>query len=239
MNLKTKLAAAMVLAASASMAQATTYNVHGVFTEPTEPMGGTVGPTIFDGTFDWDGTTLTNFTGAMNSSMASMDLDMNLQYNPVGVSYSGNTVTASAFLVNSTNVFWGGGYATGGIKRYGGYLNNNLSSWDGNTINNNAYFKFSFDSTSMAGILSSMVYGDCTPAGMMGNPNSAVGMNTCMTGFGSQNASGLGPGTMGAWAESLTITEVAAVPVPAAAWLFGGALISLFGVNRRKSVLPA
>lgn len=38
----------------------------------------------------------------------------------------------------------------------------------------------------------------------------------------------------------LDITATASpVPVPAAAWLFGGALMSLFGANRRKKVLPA
>lgn len=37
----------------------------------------------------------------------------------------------------------------------------------------------------------------------------------------------------------LSIAPVAAVPLPAAAWLFGGALLSLFGVNRRKNSVAA
>jgi hypothetical protein len=44
---------------------------------------------------------------------------------------------------------------------------------------------------------------------------------------------------MGGYPIALSITEVAAVPVPAAVWLFGSALTGLIGVNRRKSVLPA
>ncbi len=47
----------------------------------------------------------------------------------------------------------------------------------------------------------------------------------------------------GAWGDtvdaySLEISQTP-VPVPAAAWLFGGALMSLLGANRRKKVLPA
>lgn len=38
---------------------------------------------------------------------------------------------------------------------------------------------------------------------------------------------------------ALTLSAASPVPVPAAAWLFGGAIASLIGVNRRKRVLPA
>jgi len=57
-------------------------------------------------------------------------------------------------------------------------------------------------------------------------------MNTCMAG----EITATSP--MQGIASSLDIS-VSAVPVPAAAWLFGGALMSLIGANRRKSVLPA
>lgn len=53
----------------------------------------------------------------------------------------------------------------------------------------------------------------------------------------------LGGAGVGRWnsnvADYSLAIETAPVPVPAAAWLFGGALLSLFGANRRKSVLPA
>ncbi|MEH6591250.1 MAG: VPLPA-CTERM sorting domain-containing protein [Halioglobus sp.] len=37
-------------------------------------------------------------------------------------------------------------------------------------------------------------------------------------------------------AGTITLTEVAAVPVPAAAWLFGSALLGLAGVKRKRAV---
>jgi len=81
----------------------------------------------------------------------------------------------------------------------------------------------------MIGVLDKIVYGDCTDGGLMGV--------ACMTGH---SATDVGyNGTMAAYPSSLSITEVSAVPVPAAAWLFGGALISLVGARRRKNVLPA
>lgn len=48
----------------------------------------------------------------------------------------------------------------------------------------------------------------------------------------------------GSWGDTndgyvLNISQTSAVPVPAAAWLFGGAIMSLIGANRRKRVLPA
>ena len=48
----------------------------------------------------------------------------------------------------------------------------------------------------------------------------------------------------GSWTETrnnyqLSITGTSPVPVPGAAWLFGGAIASLIGANRRKRVVPA
>ena len=123
-------------------------------------------------------------------------------------------------------VFAGGGYATGGMYKFGSNGNMGSPNDAPNVANENAYFSFSFDTVGMMADISSMVYGDCTAEGLM-----MMGQ-VCMTG------SSLG-GTMGATPLALSISEVSAVPVPAAAWLFGGALMSLFGANRRKNVLPA
>lgn len=65
MNLKTKLAVSLVLAASTSIAQATTYTVEADF---YETMTNGI-DTFFSGSFDWNGTTVSNFTGRMNESM--------------------------------------------------------------------------------------------------------------------------------------------------------------------------
>jgi hypothetical protein len=52
----------------------------------------------------------------------------------------------------------------------------------------------------------------------------------------------LGGAGVGRWSQNVSDYQLnittSAIPVPAAAWLFGGALASLIGVNRRKRVLP-
>ena len=227
MNLKTKLAAAALLLGSVSMAQATTYDVMGEIFEPNAA----VFNTTFTGTFDWNGTSLSNLMGTMNSSMDSpiedLTLNQNLQW-----SQTGTVVTASIFKENTSDVFSGGGYATGGAFKYGNaavsMMGTLIAPADGNVANENAYFSFSFDTLGMVADVSSIVYGDCTPDGLM------MGGQMCMTGHNI----GTG-GTMDAMPLALNISEVSAVPVPAAAWLFGGALMSLFGANRRKNILPA
>jgi len=240
MNLKTKLAATLLMIGSASMAQAATYSVEGLFAEPMA-MGGNSSGTLFRGTFDWD-TTLgftanknnMNLMGSMNSSMMSTTGNLNLglnNYFSSDTSMTGTVVTASVFLNNSPDVFVQGGHdATVGAF--------NMPTMQGiaptpNT--GNAYFTFSFDTAgntiAATGLTTTMQYGDCTADGMMNA--------MCMTGFGVNSTDATLNGTMSGYAQSLTISEVSAVPVPAAAWLFGGALVSLFGANRRKNVLPA
>ena len=231
MNLKTKIAATVLMFGSASMAQATTYDVMGEFNEPNAA----VFNTTFTGSFDWDGSTLTNLMGTMNSSMDSTIEDLNLggmgsagfggAFGNFVYGMVGTVVTASLFKEATDDVFAGGGYATGSMYKFGSTGMMGSPDDSPNVANENAYFSFSFDTAGMAlaADVSSIVYGDCSPDGLM-----MMG-EVCMTG----NSAG---GTMGATPLDL---QISAVPVPAAAWLFGGALISLFGANRRKSVLPA
>ncbi len=259
MTIKTRLAAAALLVGSVSVAQATTYNVSASFSD-----GGMQGETLFNGSFDWDGASVTNFSGLLSEAMwgwnsadskfhvngtaGGMD-DMGMTgdvYAKAGgyadneapllnlthqlaSSTSGTTVTTSVFLKDDgagnpdTNVFNGGGYATGGAMKYGAF--------DGNTWNSNAYFTLVFDAAdplNIVGATSQMVYGACTALDLMG-PMLTGPM--CMTGHSAG-------GTMGALPVSLSLS-VSQVPIPAAAWLFGGALMSLIGANRRKRVLPA
>ncbi len=53
----------------------------------------------------------------------------------------------------------------------------------------------------------------------------------------------LGGAGVGQWSQNVSDYKLSIsasqVPVPAAAWLFGGALMSLVGARRRKSVMPA
>ncbi len=274
MNLKTKLAASLLLAASASMAQASTYSVTGDF---LETMTNGV-DTVFKGTFDWDGTTISNFTGTMNESMrgvwtaapghtysnygaftalgAKTDMwptkntyqgqvnhlaanglwMLNLNQNLIQ-SDTGSVHTATIFKENTSNVYKGGGYV-------GDPATNNFEKWGlnaGETVNENAFFTLAFTHDAAGNITSlglqtvaanpdlvnQMIYGDCSVGSLMGQAKG------CMAGEPT------GSSLMAATAGSLEITQVAAVPVPGAVWLFGSALMGLLGVNRRKSVLSA
>ena len=217
---------AIVLACLNSSVEAASYQVVGVFAELVT----IIGHTTFTGTFDWNANTETvsGLQGTQNVTMydPSQFPDLNLNYQ-LAQNVDGNIVTASVFLKNTTDVFMFGGYTKGDMYKYG--TSYGPAFEDGNMPNKNAYFSFSFDKTTMTGIVDNMVYGDCTDGGLMAQ--------TCMTGH---SATGVGyTGTMAAYPTSLTISEVSAVPVPAAAWLFGGALMSLMGVNRRKNILPA
>jgi len=241
MNLKTKLAASLLMIGSASMAQAATtaYDVTAVFDEPQT----TSGHTTFTGSFSWDDVTetVTGLMGTMNETMypnANMGAlpDLSLGYQ-LTTSVVGNIVTASVFKENTTNVFFGGGYNTGDSMKYG------MMGMMGHVANQNAYFTLAFDKTTMMGVVDDIVYGDCAPGGLMGPMMTG---NMCMTGHstaqtGVDDVTGepvYWNGSMDGAPLSIGI-EVSAVPVPAAAWLFGGALMSLIGANRRKNVLPA
>ncbi|MDD2760416.1 MAG: hypothetical protein PHH11_08985, partial [Methylomonas sp.] len=73
MKLNIKLAASLLLAGGVSMAHATSYNVNAVFTD-----GGMQGLTLFDGSFDWDGTSVSNFSGLLSESMWGWNTKLNL-----------------------------------------------------------------------------------------------------------------------------------------------------------------
>lgn len=194
-----------------------TYEVLGGFFEPSAKY-----PTIFEGSFDWDGSIVSNFHGTMNSSMWDVDNDDPNYKNSLPFSFpliqlnhqlaqsvNGNIVTASVFKENSTDVFQNGGYATGDYLYYG-YEDGNIRNW-------NAYFTLAFDKTTMQGVLDNIVYGDCTLGGMMGP--------VCMTGHKDI-------GTMGAVPGTIEITPTSAVPLPGAVWLFASAMVGLISVRR-------
>jgi len=269
MNLRTKLAAGIIMLAGVTAAQATTYTVDGMFNEPMVP--GTANDTEFHGMFDanWDGSTWTvsNFSGRMNESMQGGYLASGADYvnygTPSGAMGDGNhvndqiadigttglymltldqnlqqmddgsRVTATVFKENTSDVYMGGGYDSPMM------MMDSMKYTDGSgDVNENAYFTLVFDHDGMgnitslglqtaAAVVDGMIYGDCTVGSLMG------GGSMCMA------AEPMAVSMMGGTAISLDINAVSAVPVPAAAWLFGGALMSLFGANRRKKVLPA
>lgn len=284
MNLKTKLAAAIMLAGSATMAQATTYNVHAVFQD-----GGIQGITEFTGSFDWNGTTVSNFTGNLSESMFAWDATnkrwwdplsnynvasiytgdiydatnangtyangaaplLHLTYdNVVPASVSNGQVTAMTFLKNDTNVVAGGGYEIDGSKggnamAFGYDFTKTPAKQNQNARNNNGFFTLVFnaaDPTNTAGLVNKFQYADETRLGMMGPYMTGwLGMTGLIEAAPDPATGGPVYGSMGGFPTQLTITAAtsAPVPVPAAAWLFGGGLLSLIGASRRKRELAA
>jgi len=228
---KNLFAILIFITANISVVQASvaTYNVEGIFFEPN------ANNTVFTGTFGWDGSVLSNLQGVMNSSMVFQENTPNLSLsNNLITKMDGSVVTASIFLNTSSVVF-----ATGGYDATEEYMFTDTIGAAGVASipnQNNAYFTFSFD-TAMGSleptrVSSTMEYGDCTAAGMMGS--------FCMTAFGGAtsevNGRLLGDGTMSGFASSLTISEVSAVPVPAAVWLFGSAILGMVGVSRKRTL---
>lgn len=212
--------ASMCMLAGAQMAQAALYNVTGVFNEPQTMTGNTT----FVGTFDWDSATntLSGLQGTMNAAMYPNSMmgavaDYNLTHQ-LAFSYDATTgdVIASVFKENSTDVFMGGGYATGDSYKLGAF-----GGSDGFTPNENVYFTLAFNANTMMGNVDQMVYGDCAPTGLMAPMMTG---DLCMTGH-------LAGGTMGGTPLSLSVS---AVPVPAAVWLFGSGLLGLISIARRK-----
>lgn len=53
-----------MLAANSSTAQASTYKVDAIFSD-----GGIQGQTLFNGQFDWDGSSVSNFSGGLTQAM--------------------------------------------------------------------------------------------------------------------------------------------------------------------------
>jgi len=273
MNLKKQLAVSLLMAGSISVAQATTYDVNAVFND-----GGVQGETVFTGSFDWDGSAVSNFAGTLSEAMWKYDgsifrmgSGMSEMMGAAGSSQkdyiTGGYSVGDAPLLSLTNMvdnsMVNGGAAPTGLHAVSvflmndgagnadtdvvqGGLNNNNTAYLGgydvtssstyygvpalgsNQVRNwNSFFTLAFDEldpTNTTLAINSISYADCNGLGMMSD--------SCMSAYDTD-------GSMGGNVSTLSISEVSAVPVPAAAWLFGGALMSLFGANRRKNVLPA
>jgi len=246
-----------LMLANIQMVQAgvATYNVDGTFFEPlTNGVN-----TFFKGSFDWDGTTLSNLSGRMNESMqggyvqvgndyitGESNFDnahqmLTLNQNLIQSTDANGVVTATIFKENTADVYYGGGYdglSTAFLKY--GFEGAGTGIFaipaDGNIANENAFFTFAFQTNATGGITSlglhnvtdnpalvnQMIYADCTTGSLM--------QNSCMAGEITTSSA------MRGTALSLNISQVSAVPVPAAVWLFGSALLGMVGVSRKRTL---
>jgi hypothetical protein len=177
----------------------TNYSVTETFYEPmTQPDN-----TIFTGSFTFDSTTNTvsNLTGSLTEAMTGTPMSLvSLNYQLSSVSDGSGGLLVTTFALNTTNTFYGGGFAPGsGSEIYYGYpsATNPASGGTGN-----AYAMIFVNTTNPTEALTSsqlnlLAYADCNKLGMMGA--------TCMTGT---SVAGYGvAGTMSGYPLSQTITK--------------------------------
>lgn len=208
---------------TAAQAATITYNVNQTYNQVVYDATSDI-DTRFNGTFDFDTDTQTvsNFSGllsqAMVENMTGTPSYVSLDYQLSSVSDGMGGLLVTTFAQNTTDVFLGGGFATGGTTTFG---------------NNNAYVTININLADITGAftqdqMSTVSYADCTPGSLMGKTDPKT---ICMTGWLGSEAD-LSGGTMqGTYPINQSIS---AVPVPAAVWLFGSGLVGLAGVARRR-----
>jgi hypothetical protein len=148
----------------------TNYSVTETFYEPmTQP-----DDSIFTGSFTFDSTSnmVSNLTGSLTESMTGIPMTaVVLNYQLSAVSDGAGGLLVTTFALNTTDTFYGGGFAPGsGAGMHFGYPGAN---------NGNAYAMIYINlanptATLTQAQLDKLAYADCTNLGMMGA--------TCMTG---------------------------------------------------------
>ncbi|MEQ1591702.1 MAG: PEP-CTERM sorting domain-containing protein [Thiobacillaceae bacterium] len=198
------LAAMAVTAFASAHAQAvvTTYNVTETFNQVVYNTSHPDWDTIFTGSFTFDSDTMTvsGLTGSLSQAMTGNTAfrPLNYQLSSVFDSALGGLLV-SAFYQNSTDVFQGGGFATGGSKEFG---------------NQNAYATIFVNTTDPTAALTQaqinkLAYGDCTTGSLMGSMSPKM----CMTGWVKDTAGVLSAG--GTMSGTFPIAQsITAVPEP-------------------------
>lgn len=218
------LAAALALSVGAHTAGAavTTYNVTETFNQVVYDTKNPTWDTIFTGSFAYDDATQTvsGLTGSLTQAMSGNTTSRDLSYQLSSLydaSLGGLIVTV--FYQNSTDVFLGGGFATGGKSTYG---------------NQNAYATIFVNTTDPTAALTEaqtakLAYADCTTGGLMG-------ASTCMTGWVkyTDGVAGAGGTMKGTYPIMQIITAAPAVPEPSTyAMALAGVAMVAFALKRK------
>jgi hypothetical protein len=231
-------AVSMIVGMSAAHATVTTYDVTQTFNQVVYDTSHPDWDTVFTGTFSFDDVTKTVFglTGKFNQAMdggPGVSAWVNLTNQLSVVADGSDGLVVSVFKENTTNVFKGGIYGTGGFGPNGAM--GPVTTYG----NQNAFVSIYVPLTDPTAALTQsqldkIAYGDCTPAALM--PRTGSGTK-CMAGWNGYDAAGnlIPGGTMkGTLPNMQTIT--AAVPEPETyAMMMAGLGMIGFMARRRKS----
>lgn len=216
-------ALSLLVGAQAAQAAVSTYNITETFNQVVYNGSHPTWDTIFTGSFSFDSAThaVSNLTGSLSQAMSGNTTFRQLgnQLSSVYDATLGGLVVTS-FYQNSTDVFSGGGFTTGGTVAFG---------------NQNAYATIFVNLADPAAALTQnqinkLAYADCTTGGLMGM------MNKCMTGWTklTNGVAGAGGTMQGTFPISETIT--AAVPEPETyAMMMAGLGMVGFMARRRRT----
>lgn len=218
------LAAALAAGTPVAQAGTTSYNVSLAFNQVVYDLSNPDWDTFFTGSFDFDPDTLTvsNLKGTLSEAMTGNTQHVALDYQLAAQSDGMGGLLVSVFAQNTTDVFAGGGYVTGGKNTFGNF---------------NAYVTIDVPLADPTASLSSaqvalLAYADCAAGGLMPMMLPPEQRTVCMTGYVGTEAD-LSGGTMqGTYPVSQSIT--AAVPEPEAYALFLAGLGLIAGVARRR-----
>jgi len=211
--------AGLTLAASPANAATVTYSVTQNYNQVVYDSTHPDWDTIFTGTFGYDDITHTvsGLKGSLTQAMSGNTTSRELTFQLASVHDSGlGGWLVSAFYQNSTDVFSGGGFATGGKNTFG---------------NQNAYVTiFVSDIDPLAALtqaqINKLAYADCTSGGLM------MG-KVCMTGWVKDSGGIPGPG--GTMKGTYPVTQtISAVPEPESYAMTLAGLALMAAVSRRR-----
>lgn len=220
-------ALAMSLSLPAAEAAVTTYSVTQTYNQVVYDASHPDWDTIFTGTFTYDdlSQTVGNLQGSLTEAMTGNTLSVPLVHQLSSVSDGMGGLLVSVFALESTDVFAGGGFATGGRYTFGNF---------------NAYVTIDVSLSDPTAALDEarigkLAYADCAAGGLMPMNLPPEERTVCMTGWQDPTRSPPAGGTMkGTWPITQTIAPVATVPLPAGCALLLSALGLSGALARRR-----